>query len=141
MKLLTMMLFAVGTAACTVNPPEATQSSPPVVDVGRFHLEPASPAASSSPATADETSDSEAVSSLTAADPSGDAITPRVNCSIVQFCNAPGSDGTRCLQQGCTFDQAAVECINETSTVCGSASCPWIFVASDGERFTITPCP
>src|SRR5689334_16690056 len=36
----------------------------------------------------------------------GDAIVPRTGCSQVKFCNAPGSDGAQCTQQGCTTGQA-----------------------------------
>jgi len=142
MKLLAMTLFTISITACTATPPEATQSSPITADVGPYHLEPAAPAASS-PATADDPSDGQEVSSQAAdtTDPSADVITPRAGCSVVQFCNAPGSDGTRCVQQGCTLEDAFVECLNETASVCGQASCPWILVESSGARDVITPCP
>jgi hypothetical protein len=57
------------------------------------------------------------------------------NCSIVQFCNAPGSDGTVCRQQsGCLVTTAVSECKVETSNVCGSPVPIWIFVTRDGAR-------
>ena len=72
--------------------------------------------------------------------PVQDAITPRAGCSIVQFCNAPGSDGTRCLQQGCSLAAAQHECSVESPIVCGKPLCPWIFVALDGTRFINASC-
>jgi hypothetical protein len=70
--------------------------------------------------------------------PTQDAIQPRAGCSIVQFCNAPGTDGTRCLQQGCDLITALNECSAEAPAVCGTPVCPWIFVALDGSRFVNT---
>jgi len=68
------------------------------------------------------------------ASPADNAINPRAGCSIVQFCDAPGSDGTRCLQQGCSFDAARTECINEGWNVCGTPKCPWALVDTHGVR-------
>jgi hypothetical protein len=56
------------------------------------------------------------------------------NCSIVQFCNAPGADGTRCLQRGCGRIDAEVECLDEAIRICGAPLCPTIFVESNGNR-------
>jgi hypothetical protein len=56
------------------------------------------------------------------------------NCSTVQFCNAPGADGTRCLQRGCGRIDAEVECIDEAIRICGAPLCPTIFVESNGNR-------
>jgi len=53
------------------------------------------------------------------ASPVQNAITPRAGCSIVQFCNAPGSDGTVCLQQGCSLAAAQAECSLEAPIVYG----------------------
>jgi len=89
-------------------------------------------------------SDSDDIRSLVSGAPGADvstnassldgSIPPPANCSIVQFCNAPGSDGTRCLQQGCSVAAAISECRAETQTVCGGHTCPWIFVTSSGQR-------
>ena len=68
--------------------------------------------------------------------PTDDAIGPRAGCSVVQFCNAPGSDGTRCLQQGCSVQTAVTECKNEVPGVCGSPVSPWIFVTLNGVHHT-----
>jgi len=80
-----------------------------------------------------------------AADPAGEVASLAASCSIVQFCNAPGSDGTRCQQQGCSLGAAENECKREVRTVCGSASCPLIFVTSSKDRITLgcaaTVCP
>lgn len=70
-----------------------------------------------------------------------DGVSQAVSCSIVQFCNAPGSDGTRCLQQGCSLGAAQDECSRESRSVCGTPVCPWVFVALDGTRYFNTSCP
>ena len=59
-------------------------------------------------------------------------IPPPAGCSVVQFCNAPGSEGTRCVQQGCTVKPAVTECKAEVPPICGTPVLPWIFVTSDG---------
>lgn len=90
--------------------------------------------------------DSTTTPSQTASDPSttasseGDLITPAVNCSIVQFCNAPGSDGTVCQQQGCSLASAKNECTTESQNVCGTPVNPWVFVSSSGQRFVHGSC-
>jgi hypothetical protein len=83
-----------------------------------------------------------------AADPAGevtelgeDGLIEKAGCSVVEYCNAPGPEGTRCRQQGCTFIAAMSECEQETAIVCGSAVCPWIFVASNGVRYVKNSCP
>jgi hypothetical protein len=116
MKLLVITLFAASMAACAQ-----------VDDLNSWT--PEDPAAAPQPASA-----SDAVS----ASPTQDAIQPRASCSVVQFCNAPGADGTRCLQQGCSLTAAQNECTTESFNVCGTPVCPWIFVASDGTRFVNT---
>jgi hypothetical protein len=72
--------------------------------------------------------------------PVEDAFAPAARCSIVQFCNAPGRDGTRCLQRGCGAVDALVECSREAPKVCGWPVCPWVFVARDGRRFINGSC-
>ena len=64
--------------------------------------------------------------------PTDDAIGPRAGCSVVQFCNASGSNGTICQQQGCTVQTAERECRSEVTTVCGSPVATWIFKTSNG---------
>jgi hypothetical protein len=70
----------------------------------------------------------------------GPSIT--ANCSIVQFCNRPNSsEGTVCLAQaGCTQQQAANECFDESFRVCGTPLCPWILVTTDGRRLNFAGC-
>jgi len=66
--------------------------------------------------------------------PTDGATNIAANCSIVQWCNAPGSDGTRCIQQGCSFDAARTECINEGWAICGTPLCPWALIDTNGVR-------
>ncbi|MBC7977327.1 MAG: hypothetical protein H7138_20310 [Myxococcales bacterium] len=63
------------------------------------------------------------------------------NCSVVQFCNRPGSEGTVCIQQGCSQAAAEAECLAETRNVCGAPVCPWILVTTDGRRLNHVSCP
>lgn len=64
--------------------------------------------------------------------PVEDVITPRVNCSQVNFCNAPGSEGTQCkLLNGCSLLAAQNECKREVplSSVCdGPPVCPFVII-------------
>lgn len=84
--------------------------------------------------------------SETAGDPSttasseSDLITPRAGCSVVQFCNASGSDGTVCRQQGCTLAAAKNECTSESQSVCGTPVSLWVFISSGGQRFVHGSC-
>jgi hypothetical protein len=55
-------------------------------------------------------------------------------CSVVVSCNAPGPEGTRCRQQGCSLGAARLECALESVAVCGAAVCPVILVELDGTR-------
>jgi hypothetical protein len=71
----------------------------------------------------------------------GQDVVIQAGCSVVEYCNAPGSDGSRCRQQGCTLANAIAECESETRQFCGTPQCPWIFVATGGTRYTRTPCP
>lgn len=72
--------------------------------------------------------------------PVDDVIHPRAGCSVVQFCNASGSDGSVCQQQGCSLGTAENECKSEILSVCGSAVCPIIFKTLSGSRITLG-CP
>ena len=73
------------------------------------------------------------VEEATAAAP--DDIAPNaVNCSIVDFCDVPGTSvGTRCVQKGCTFNQAVAECISELPDGC-SLKCPAVMRTSSGDK-------
>jgi hypothetical protein len=50
-----------------------------------------------------------------------------VNCSIVEFCNAPGT-GARCRQRACSVNDAKAECKREVAQICGPSTCPIIFI-------------
>jgi len=115
-----------GVVACGAVTSDDPASS---ADQGSWTTEP--PAAAPGAAASDDT-----VAGATAA-----GTSQATSCSIVQFCNAPGSDGTRCLQQGCSLTAALDECEVESRRVCGTPVCPWVFVALDGTRFFHVPCP
>lgn len=69
--------------------------------------------------------------------PDGEPSTS-ANCSVVQYCNAPGNDGTICRQQaGCSVAAATSECVTEVRNVCGGATCPWKLVRTDGVRIDL----
>lgn len=55
-------------------------------------------------------------------------------CSVLLSCNAPGGDGTRCRQQGCSLRAAELECELEALSVCGAVVCPVILIKTDGTR-------
>jgi hypothetical protein len=73
------------------------------------------------------------------ADVTGDALElePAASCSTVQLCNAPGSGGTRCRQQGCRLGDAEVEGLAEAFDVGGTPVCPWIFVTRGGAQIDL----
>jgi hypothetical protein len=125
MKTLMMTVFALCVSACATSPADNVSSG------GVTDWQIMDPATSPAAAVNDGNAD---------AAPVQDAITPAASCSIVQFCNAPGSDGTRCLQQGCSLATAQAECSREAPAVCGTPVCPWIFVALDGTRFLNGSC-
>jgi hypothetical protein len=72
-------------------------------------------------------------------------VTDKAGDSYVQWCNAPGSDGTICKQQGCDGIaclyrevEAVAECRDEVRRICGSAVQPWYIVFKwDGFRSRI----
>ncbi len=73
------------------------------------------------------------VEAASAAGPTGDVARRAANCSRVQFCNAPGPHGTRCVQRGCSSGAAENECKREVRTVCRSAlRCPLFFIKESG---------
>jgi hypothetical protein len=65
-------------------------------------------------------------------DDDGDASL--AGCSVVEWCNAPGGDGTRCRQTGCSVPTAIAECKADVDVVCGDPICPWIFTSVTGAR-------
>lgn len=67
----------------------------------------------------------------------GDVAINATNCTIVQFCNAPGSDGTVCKQQACTLSTAATECVTDTNFVCGARVCPWKLITTSGSTIDL----
>ena len=101
-------------------------------DLGLGNWEVDEQSATSGAATAEESEDATAEEALSTSSVEDAVI--QANCSIVQYCNAPGSDGTRCIQQGCSFQAAREECINEGWNVCGTPVCPWKFVDLNGVR-------
>lgn len=64
----------------------------------------------------------------------GDSESPSANCSVVQYCDAPGKEGSVCKQLGCSTTAALTECFNEVRNVCGTHTCPLIFVDLNGRR-------
>jgi len=82
---------------------------------------------------------SESSASEQLADPAlvNDAEAAGHGCSVVEWCDAPGSDGARCRQLGCSFQEAFDECIAETQRVCGTPKCPWMFKPLGGSSFDI----
>ena len=80
-------------------------------------------------ATLDTASTAQAATATTAS-----ATTAAVSCSVVTTCNAAGSDGTHCRQQGCSLGAAELECELEAISVCGTAVCPVILIRTDGTR-------
>jgi hypothetical protein len=66
-----------------------------------------------------------------------DVINSAANCSQVNFCNAPGSDGTECKQLGCSLLAAQNECKNEAAKICGAPVCPFIFITSSNQHITM----
>jgi hypothetical protein len=69
------------------------------------------------------------------------AVIDKAGCAFVEFCNAPGSDGTRCVQQACSLAAARVECRSDTAFVCGSPTNPWRIRTLDGQILPVNPGP
>ena len=133
---MAVLVACLGMAGCSETSSDSSRDS---IEADGWHAETAEEAASraAAPVEAPVEATSEAVAALT-----GTVHPNAANCSIVQFCDAPGADGTRCLEQpGCTLDQAAAECDREVPTVCGTGKCPWILVLTDGRRFVKDTCP
>lgn len=76
---------------------------------------------------------------------SGGVIAPRsaigpITCVVVQYCDAPGPDGTRCVQSGCNVLDALTECSIEAPRACSRVVCPFVFVGPGGKRFLNGSC-
>jgi hypothetical protein len=63
-----------------------------------------------------------------------------VSCVVVQYCDAPGPDGTRCVQTGCSVPDALTECSIEAPRACSRIACPFVFVGPGGKRFQNGSC-
>lgn len=61
-------------------------------------------------------------------------------CSIVQWCNQSGPEGTICQQLGCAENTAIAECRREVTRICGAPVCPWYFVRTNGSRRNLCDC-
>jgi hypothetical protein len=64
---------------------------------------------------------------------------PENGCSIIEYCYAhqvqDTTDEERCIQQGCSLDEAIAECRAEIAVRCGSAPRPpYVMITQSGER-------
>jgi len=132
MKTLAVMVFAVCGSACATGPDiEMSGTSPAIVDlssreqlIGDWVVEGRDPVAPGA---------------------SGGTVSPRgalgpTACVVVQYCDAPGPDGTRCVQNGCDVIEALTECSIEAPRECSRVVCPFVFVGPGGKRFRNGSC-
>lgn len=132
MKTLAVMVFAVCGSACATGPDiEMSGTSPAIVDlssreqlIGDWVVEGREPVASGA---------------------AGGTVSPRgalgpTTCVVVQYCDAPGPDGTRCVQNGCDVIEALTECSIEAPRECSRVVCPFVFVGPGGKRFRNGSC-
>jgi hypothetical protein len=128
MKAFAVTVFAV-VSACAASPDvEVPGTSPAVVDlssreqlIGDWVVEGSEPAAAGP---------------IAGPVPQRGAIT----CVVVQYCDAPGPDGTRCVQKGCNVLDALTECSIEAPRECARVVCPFVFVGPGGKRFQNGSC-
>jgi hypothetical protein len=64
---------------------------------------------------------------------------PMNGCSIIEYCYAHQVENTtdeeRCIQRGCSLDEAIAECRAEIAVRCGSAPRPpYVMITQSGER-------
>jgi hypothetical protein len=64
---------------------------------------------------------------------------PMNGCSIIEYCYAhqvqDTTDEERCIQRGCSLDEAIAECRAEIAVRCGSAPRPpYVMITQSGER-------
>jgi len=131
MKTLAVVVVAVWVSACAASPDiEMSGTSPAVVDlssreqlIGDWVVEGRDPAAAGA---------------VSGGVPPRGAIGP-VTCVVVQYCDAPGPDGTRCLQNGCSMLEALTECSIEAPREC-RIMCPFVFIGPGGKRFLNGSC-
>jgi hypothetical protein len=129
MKTLAVMVFAGCVSACAASPDiEVPGTSPAVVDlssreqlIGDWMVEGSDPAAA------------------------GPVVGPvaqpgPISCVVIQYCDAPGPDGTRCVQTGCNVQDALTECTIEAPRECARVVCPFVFVGPGGKRFQNGTC-
>jgi hypothetical protein len=130
MNTLAVMVLAVWVSACAASPDiELPGTSPAVVDlssreqlIGDWVVEGRSPAPGAM----------------------AGGVSPRgpigpTTCVVVQYCDAPGPDGTRCVQNGCSALDALTECSNEAPRQCRIV-CPFVFIGPGGKRFLNGSC-
>lgn len=125
MKALAVMVVAVWVSGCA-NPVDDDPGGGVVVDLssheqvlGDWVIEGSEPASDAPP---------------------GDGTAPPVGCVAVQYCDAPGRDGTRCVQTGCSVAEALTACSREAPRECARIVCPFVFVAPGGKRFQNGSC-
>ena len=109
----TLILF-MAVSACAVEPttaPSATEASGGDSAVGNIVPE---------SMTSDDTPAAEALSASSALE----LIPATSGCSHVVFCDAPGSTGTVCQQDGCTLQAAKAECLSDLAAIGCSFHCP-----------------
>jgi hypothetical protein len=64
----------------------------------------------------------------------GDAAAAANGCSIVEWCNEPGANGSVCRQVACSTAAAYAECDREVRQICGAPVCPWVVKTLSGGR-------
>lgn len=156
MKAVMVMVLAVGASACGVDSLDGDRAGddPGVESPGTAPPGAENPVALSSrelgaqdwlieglapeSPTATDTAAGDDVVAGAAAAPG--AVTPATRCVIVMYCDAPGPDGTRCVQQGCSLIDALDECADEAPRECLHLTCPWVLVARGGKRFVNGSC-
>lgn len=115
------VVFALALSACAVDAGSQTEAEPGSAQLSSQESELAAPPTSSKDVST----------------PGGD-IDINAGCSTVQYCDAPGAtEGTRCLQQGCTWSEARTECINEGWAVCGTPKCSWKLIGLNGVAYEL----
>jgi hypothetical protein len=130
MKALAVMVLAVCATACGANPvDDPGTDDDPVVDlssheqvIGDWVIEGRDPA-----------QDPTSGAGRDGTDP------PPVGCVVVH-CDAPGPDGTRCVQTGCSVVDALTACSREAPRQCLRITCPFMFVGPGGKRFKNGSC-
>lgn len=131
MKALAVMVFAVCVSACGASPVDDDSGADRVVvdlssyeqRIGDWVIEGRDPAPDA-----------------TAEAPRGESLPPKAGCVVVQYCDAPGPDGTRCVQTGCSVQDALTACSLEAPRECARIKCPFVFVGPGGKRFQNGDC-